>query len=171
MVEKACQDAARNLRAMRHVLLYRTAKFVDRFVDTYKKKRKTRNFPHKKVTTIIEYLFPGSAWKGRGAFKSVHRIYSQEKTLVLKLSNPKNIRSDLRVYRRLPRKIRNRYFAKVYWHTKYCLLQKYGREVNVPLRVLERLRKIGRQYGLRDIRPANIRKVEGRFKIVDANPA
>jgi hypothetical protein len=156
---------------MRHALIHRTAEVVDLFVDTYKKKRNRRTFPHKEVSNIIQYLFPGSSWRGRGAFKSVHRVYSRGRTLALKTSNPKNIRGDLRVYRRIPATIRNRYFAKVYWHTKYCLLQKYGRQTGVPQSVLVKLKGIGRQYGLRDIRSANVRKVEGRFKIVDASPA
>ena len=156
---------------MRHALLHRTAKIVDLFIDAYKQKRKRRTFPHKEISNIIAYLFPGSSWGGRGAFKSVHRVYSRGRTLAFKTSNPRNIRSDVRVYRRIPDTIRNRYFAKVYWHTKYCLLQKYGREANVPAGKMLRLKKIGREYGLKDIRPANVRKVDGRFKIVDASPA
>ncbi len=156
---------------MRHALLHRTAKIIDLFVDTYKKRRKRQTFPHKEVSNIIAYLFPGSRWKGRGAFKSVHKVYSRAKTLAIKTSNPKNIRSDLRAYNRIPVTIRNHYFAKIYWHTKYCLLQKYGRETNVPKHVVRRLKQIGREHGLRDIRPENIRKVEGLFKIVDANPS
>lgn len=156
---------------MRHALLHRTAEIIDLFVDAYKKKRKRWTFPHKEVSTIIVYLFPGSSFKGRGAFKTVHRVYSRGRTLVLKTSSPRMIRSDWRVYHRIPAPIRNRYFAKLYWHTKYCLLQKYGRDVNVPARNLRKLKSIGRKYGLNDIRPANIRKVEGHFKIVDASPA
>lgn len=155
---------------MRHSLLNRTAQIVDRFVDTHKRVRRRRSFPHKEVSTIINMLFPGSSRKGRGAFKSVHAVYSRSRTLALKTSNPKNIRTDFRAYKRIPATIRNRYFGKIYWGTKYCLLQKYGRDAHVPESVLRKLKAIGKQYGLKDIRPANIRKIDGRFKIIDALP-
>jgi hypothetical protein len=35
-------------------------------------------------------------------------------------------------------------------------------------RMLKKLRAFGRKRGLTDIKPDNIRKVDGRFKIVDA---
>jgi hypothetical protein len=56
--------------------------------------------------------------------------------------------------------LRNRYFAKIYWGTKYCLLQKYGRKAKVPAPVLKKLRAFGKQYRLTDINEANIRKVD-----------
>lgn len=77
--------------------------------------------------------------------------------------------NDWLAYHNLPRNIRNRYFAKICWLTDHCLLQKYGREGRVPERVLRKLKDVGRKYGLRDIKPANIRKVDGKFKIVDAS--
>jgi hypothetical protein len=59
-------------------------------------------------------------------------------------------------------------FAKVYWRTKYCLLQKFGSECDVPPSRLARLKQIARKYGLTDVRPGNIRCVGGVGKIVDA---
>jgi len=76
---------------------------------------------------------------------------------------------DWLAYHSLPKNIRNRYFAKIYWLTDHCLLQKYGRATRVPDHELRKLKSVGKEYGLRDIRPANIRKVDGRFKIVDAS--
>jgi hypothetical protein len=156
---------------MRHALLNRTAQIIDRFVDTHKRVRRRTTFPHKEISEIISMLFPGSSREGRGAFKSVHVVYSRSRTLVLKTSNPRNIRTDLRAYKRIPETVRNRYFGKIYWGTKYCLLQKYGREVRVPESALLKLKSIGKAYGLKDIRPANIRKINGRFKIIDALPS
>jgi hypothetical protein len=97
-------------------------------------------------------------------------VSSRERDLVLKVSNPKHLRRDLQAYERIPPTLRNRYFAKIYWKSKYCLLQKYGEKGHVPAERLTRLKKIGRRYGLTDIRPSNIRRVDGHFKIVDANP-
>ncbi|MFQ5843176.1 MAG: hypothetical protein ACE5I8_12165 [Thermodesulfobacteriota bacterium] len=122
------------------------------------------------VEDIIRVLFPGSKFSGRGVFKTVHKVSSRSRHLVLKTASRQSIRTDIRAYNRLPRNIRNRYFAKVYWRTKYCLLQKYGKKGNIPRKRLQELKAIGRQYGLRDIRAANIMKIDGKYKIVDAIP-
>lgn len=154
---------------MRHALIYKKAVFIDEFVDSYKKIRHRTSFPHKEVASIIHFLFPGSSYSGRGAFKTVHRVSSRTRDLVLKTSNRRNIRNDERAYRRLPSNIGNRYFAKVYWRTKYCLLQKFGKSEKGPPERLKKLKSIARQYGLTDVRLANVRKVDGQFKIVDAS--
>lgn len=153
---------------MRHVLIQRTARLVDQFVDVYKRARKRTTFPHKGVHEIVTLLFPGSAKTGRGAFKTVFVVRSRKRSLALKTSNSNQIMNDWLAYHRLPKGIRNRYFAKIYWLTDHCLLQKYGQESRVPERVLRDLKKIGKKFGLRDIRPANILKIDGQFKIVDA---
>ena len=154
---------------MRHALIQRTARLIDQFVDAYMRARRRRTFPHKGVQEIVTLLFPGSAQRGRGAFKTVFVVRSRKRSLALKTSTSNQIMNDWLAYHSLPKNIRNRYFAKIYWLTDHCLLQKYGRESRVPTRVLTKLKDIGKQYGLRDIRPANIRKVDGRFKIVDAS--
>jgi hypothetical protein len=41
----------------------------------------------------------------------------------------------------------------------------------VPPTEIKKLKKIGKEHGLIDIRPDNIRKVDGVFKIIDAHPA
>lgn len=154
---------------MRHALINKKAKFIDKFIDEYKKVRNRTSFLHKEVAMIIHFLFPGSSYSGRGAFKTVHKVSSRARDLVLKTSNPRNIRNDERAYKRFPEKLRNRYFSKIYWRTKYCLLQKYGKGGKVPEKRMTQLKSVAKRYGLTDVRPANIRKVDGRFKIVDAN--
>jgi len=49
------------------------------------------------------------------------------------------------------------------------MLQKYGRAVSVPPRVLARLKRVGDRYRLRDVREANVMKFGKAFKIVDAD--
>jgi hypothetical protein len=156
---------------MRHATLKKRAEFIDLIIDQYKHVRGQKNFPKKIVAGVVSLLFPDSNFEGRGAFKEVHAVHSRARTLVLKLSNKKSTKRDWNVYRRLPSGIRNRYFAKIYWHTKYCALQKYGKHANISEQELDKLRKRVRNYGLRDIRADNVRKVEGHFKIVDANPS
>jgi hypothetical protein len=154
---------------MRHALIRKKAEFIDQFVDAYKRIRKRTSFPHKEVGSIIHFLFPGGSYSGRGAFKTVHKVSSRAKTLVLKTSHFKNITQDVRAYKKLPQTLRNRYLAKIYWRTKYCLLQKYGRKVTMPPMELGRLKAVGKKHGLTDVRPDNVRKVDERFKIVDAS--
>ena len=156
----------------RHRRILEKARILDRFIDEYRKVKKRVKFPHKEAKSLIRVFFPRSSFAGRGAFKTVHRVSSRARDLVLKTSNPANIKNDWRAYHRIPPTLRNRYFAKIYWTTKYCLLQKHGKGTRgIPKEVKKRLMEIGRQFGLKDIRPANIRKVDGHFKIVDANLA
>src|SRR6266705_1174440 len=112
--------------------MHRKAKFLDQLIDAYKRARDRKTFPHADVSKLVHFIFPGSGWVGRGAFKRAYRVSSNVRNLVLKTSNEKNIRNDWRAYTRLPANIRNRYFGKVYWKTRYCLLQKYGKEGKVP---------------------------------------
>jgi hypothetical protein len=153
---------------MRHALIHRKALLLDQFIDVYKRVRRRKTFPHQATAKIIPLLFPGSSVAGRGAFKTVHKVSARVRDLVLKTSARKNIRMEVRAYRKLPSRIRNRYFAKVYWRTKYCLLQKFGSECDVPPSRLARLKQVARKYELTDVRPGNIRCVGGVGKIVDA---
>lgn len=154
---------------MRHSRIHKRARFIDEFIDSYRKVRKLRNFPHKAVKTILPLIFPGSRFAGRGAFKTVHKVSSRAKDLVLKTSRARHVKREKRAYERFPKSLRNRYFAKIYWITKYCVLQKYGRRAKVAEPELKRLKRKAKEHGLTDIRPENIRKVDGRFKIIDAN--
>jgi len=154
---------------VRHALIYKKAELIDHFIDVYKQAMKRRSFPHQAVGTVIGLLFPGSAPSGRGVFKTVHRVSSRERDLVLKTSSRRNLQVDERAYKRLPANVRNRYFAKIYWRTKYCLLQKYGTAGPVPPARLAKLETVAKRHGLTDIRPANIRRVGRVFKIADAN--
>ena len=89
---------------------------------------------------------------------------------MLKAARTRHIRRDLQLYKAIPGRIRNRYFAKIYWGTRHCLLQKYGDQKKVPPEIRKKLSAKGKKLGLSDIRDDNIRWVDGQFKIVDANP-
>jgi hypothetical protein len=133
------------------------------------KAKRREKFPRKEAGQVIRLLFPNSRNAGKGAFKAVFQISSRTRDLALKVSREDNIRNDWGVYNQLPKNIRHRYFAKIYWSTRYCLLQKYGKKVIVPPEVIQSLKKKVKPYGLTDVRAANIRRVDGKFKIVDAN--
>jgi hypothetical protein len=155
---------------MRHKRIYEKAILLDAIVRAYRRSRGRKSFPHKMVGQIIPLLFPGSKRLGRGAFKTAYRVSSTARNVVLKAARSRYIRKDLQLYKTIPSGVRNRYFAKIYWGTKYCLLQKYGDEKRVPPEIHKKLAAKGKEFGLSDIRDDNIRWVDGRFKIVDANP-
>jgi hypothetical protein len=143
---------------------------IDKFID---KNRKSFTLPMNEIVAIIKYLFPSCYAMSKGWFKTVFTICPQRgskgEVLMLKVGKEGSIKNDIKAWKRVPKKIRERYFAKIHWHTKYSLLQEWGKEVNVALKDIEKLKMIGAKYGLIDIQKKNIRKVNGSLKIIDAN--
>jgi hypothetical protein len=155
---------------LRHERIRKKARFLDEFIEAHKKARRRKRFPHQAVEVIIPLLFRRWRAEGRGAFKTVHRVSTTSRHVALKTASAKHISKDWRIYQTLPRGTRNRYFAKIYWKTKYCLLQKYGKQVRrVSPRAMTTLKKFAKENGLWDVQPGNIRKIDGHYKIVDAN--
>src|SRR3990172_7952406 len=142
---------------MKHRRLRQRARFLDKFIDSYRRLRRRKTFPHKAVEQVVPFLFRGWRHEGRGAFKTVYRVTSTSRHVALKTARARHIRRDMKLYKSLPGNLRNRYFAKIYWHTKYCLLQKYGRSVkHVPSREMKILKRFAKDRGLCDIRKDNI---------------
>ena len=154
---------------MRHAKIHKLAVFLDSVIDAYKKARGRKSFPHEVVKQLLPLLFPRSSYKGKGWYKSAHKISTRARDLVLKTADAKYIRRDYAIFSGISGRGRNRDFAKVYWATKYCMLQKYGKRRRVPHTELLRLRQEARKRHLGDVREDNIRFVEGGFKIVDAS--
>jgi hypothetical protein len=153
---------------VKHKTLHEKALFIDWFVDRYRCVKRRTKFPQKEVRQLIEWLFKKGTYLGRGDNKAVYRVTNNARDLVLKIGQKYYIDYDDKVYKNLPKKIRNRYFAKIYWRTKYTLLQKYGKTTRVSGEELKKLKEIGKKYAMWDIRQANIRKINGSNKIVDA---
>ena len=65
--------------------------------------------------------------------------------------------------------MRHKVFARIFWHTKYCLLQEFGYSANVSQEELTRLRKIVYKYGVFDVKAENLKMIGGELKIIDAN--
>lgn len=155
---------------------YKKIRFVVRellapSIRLIRRSRQRRTMPYLDIEAILKIFFPRTKHHqtGQGFFKHVFVIHSNRRKLVLKIGRrPKHIRKDYLTYCRLPENVRNRYFAKIYWIDGLFMLQKYGRQVNVPPKVLRRLKEVGTRYRLKDIRPANIMKFGTSFKIVDA---
>ncbi|HWC94855.1 MAG TPA: hypothetical protein VG475_17305, partial [Pseudolabrys sp.] len=131
------------VQQIRHSTLRQKAEIIDFIVDRYKKVRGRKTFPKGILKDIVPLFFLNSRYIGRGFHKEVFAIRSRAHIRVLKISNAKSTKRDLRVYNRLHPNIRNRYFAKIYWQTKYCLLQKFGIKASVPAKEIRRLKGIG----------------------------
>ncbi|MDO8647065.1 MAG: hypothetical protein Q7R70_01455 [Candidatus Diapherotrites archaeon] len=157
---------------MRHKSIYeKKVRFIDDFVDKYIRIRHSKNFPHTAIGIVIKLLFPKSYKINKGWYKTAFYISSRKKDLVIKIGRTKNLKQDWKAYQKFPKGIRNKYFAKIYWHSKYCLLQKWGKAAkisNKDPRIIK-LKEKASYYGLNDIKPANTAFFDGKLKIIDAS--
>ena len=142
------------------------ARQIDDFIDSNKRAFK---LPMKEVDIVIRYLFPSCYIRSKGWFKTVFKVCTEEKEVVLKIGKSKSIKKDVDGYKKIPPKVRRKHFARMYWHTKYTILQEYGEEASPTNNEVEELRKIALKYGLGDIKRENIRSFGGKLKIVDFN--
>jgi hypothetical protein len=136
-----------------------------------KKIKKTNRMPWKELESMLKILYPDTKYEkvSSGYFKHVFIVHNNTRWFALKIGrNSKHIRKDFRTYSSLPQESRNSYYAKIYWAKDIFMLQKWGEKVQVPHGELKRLKAWGRKVGLKDIRPDNIMRVDGKFKIVDA---
>jgi hypothetical protein len=130
-----------------------------------------KNMPYKDIELVLKILYPKTKYHktGKGFFKHVFIIHSDKKKVALKIGrSKKDIRKDWITYERIKKAGGKRYFASVYWRSGLFMLQKYGKSRNIPKKQLERLKKVGYKYKLKDIKHANIMKFGNNFKIVDA---
>ena len=123
------------------------------------------------LKNIVLMIFPDSLMESFGIHKLVFRLRHKSHELALKIGKKEAIERDHKAYKQLPRNIRHVYFARVFWHTKYCLLQEYGLETQVTAEELVQLRSIASKFGLLDISCENIRNINGYLKIIDAGIA
>jgi hypothetical protein len=65
--------------------------------------------------------------------------------------------------------VRHQLFAKIFWHTKYCLLQEIGFSAQVTSAQLFEVRRLVYRYSIFDVKADNLKKIDGKLKIVDAN--
>ncbi|VVB77342.1 Uncharacterised protein [uncultured archaeon] len=155
---------------MRHKKIYGVALKLDRFI----KEKGNERLPSKKILlSELRKYYATTEYLGSGRFKRVFHIKATERDLALKVGHPEDIEKDWKVYRHAKdEKLANRYYAKCYWHTKYCSLQKFGKKREVPYKISKDLKKRANNAGLRDIGTSsdnrNIRYFDGHFKIIDA---
>jgi len=157
---------------MRYKKIYDlTNKVIKPLIKEIKKAKNTQRMPYKEIKVILDMLYPATKHQNvsSGYFKHVFIIHTKKRRLALKIGRSiRDMRKDWVTYQKIPPTVRNRYFAKIYWRNGLFMLQKYGKKAKVPQDEFNRLKEIGSKYDLKDINEANIMKVDGKFKIVDA---
>jgi hypothetical protein len=126
--------------------------------------------PQEQLKKLILKDFPELYLKDFGWHKIVFGIRVDQK-LVLKVGAKNSIENDHRAYKRVPESTRHQLFARIFWHTKYCLLQEYGFPAKVSPMELANLRRIVYKYGISDVKADNLKRIDGQLRVIDANVA
>lgn len=156
---------------MKFKSLHEKAKLVDDLIDDYRETKGTSFVPMGNLEKIVTAVFPDAVLANFGLHKLVFHLKHKAHELVLKTGKAQAIEMDHKAFKQLPVSLRHVYFARIFWHSKYCLLQEYGVEAEASAEGLAQLRAIASKYGLLDITCDNIRSVNGNLKIVDASLA
>ena len=156
---------------MKFKVLHQKAKLLDDLIDEFRKTKRASFVPLRNLQELVLAIFPDAVMFNLGLHKLVFRLRHKSHELALKIGKSQSIELDHEVYRQLPSSLRHVYFARVFWHTKYCLLQEFGLKVEVSAQKLAQLRAIANKYDLLDITCDNIRSVNGTLKIIDASIA
>jgi hypothetical protein len=148
--------------------LHHEAKHIDRLIDH--ELHHTGIFPTQdRLAEIIAKNYPDFEVENCGWHKIVFRNRSFNHDVVIKIGPHKSIEADHSVYKAVPEDKRHRYFARIYWHTRYCLLQEYGVPVTATQEQLNCLRQAVYKYGVFDVKTENLSWINGELKIIDAN--
>jgi hypothetical protein len=149
--------------------LHHQAKHIDHLIDHTLHVRGTLFLQREDLKNLVLSNFPDFYMVSFGWHKIVFGIRSLGEKLVLKVGSKRSIENDHRAYKRLPEGIRHKLFARIFWHTKYCLLQEYGFPAHVTNQQLDYVRGVVYRYGVYDIKAANLKAIDGKLKIIDAN--
>ncbi len=156
---------------MKYKKFHHQAKQIDRLIDDHVRLTGTYFVPQEQLKKLILENFPDLYVKDVGWHKIVFGIHGVDKKTVLKIGTKKIIENDHRAYKRVPESMRHQLFARIFWHTKYCLLQEYGFSVHVTQEELMHLRKIVYRYNIFDVKEENLKRINGQLKIIDVNVA
>lgn len=123
------------------------------------------------LRNVVPMVFAEAKMLSFGMHKLAFHLHHKSYDLTLKVGRKEDIEKDHKAYNQLPHPYRRAYFARVFWHTKYCLLQEYGVQVDITPEELSQIRSIASKFGLLDISCENIRNIDGYLKIIDAGLA
>jgi hypothetical protein len=153
---------------MKYETLHHTAKQIDHLINHYIHSRGSQFLPQEELKKLILKDFPDFYVRDFGWHKIVFGINKIDQ-IVLKVGAKKSIENDHSAYKRVPEGVRHQLFARIFWHTKFCLLQQYGSPAKVSAGELNTLRAMVYKYGVFDIKAENLRRINGDLKIIDAN--
>ena len=152
---------------MKFASLHEKAKLLDGSIDSYVEAE--GNFvPMRKLQAMVKVAFPDAILVDFGLHKLVFHLRYETYDLAFKVGKKQAVERDHRAYLMLPPRLRHVYLARLFWHTKYSILQEYGSEADVTKEELLQLRALAGKYGLLDITCDNVRWVNGHLKIIDA---
>lgn len=154
---------------MKYETVHHTAKQIDHLIDHHIQAGGIQVIPQEELKRVILKNFSDLHVENVGWHKIVFGVYSMDQKIVLKVGPKNSIENDHRAYKRVPENMRHKVFARIFWHTKYCLLQEFGYPANVTQEELTRLRKIVYRYGVFDVKAENLKMINGQLKIIDAN--
>jgi len=156
---------------LKYRMLHHQAKHIDRLIDENRHAAKAAFLTSDQLKTIVTTVYPDFYMESCGWHKIVFRNRLANHKVVLKVGPQRSIEADHSAYKRIPHSIRHRVFARLFWHTKYCLLQEYGEAAQVNAQELNEIRRAVYRYGVFDIKAENIKRINGMLKIIDANVA
>jgi hypothetical protein len=148
--------------------LHAIAKELDNSIDDYIINEKIGFLSFSDLEKTVMNVLPNAVMVDFGLHKLVFSLRHKTHILALKVGRAQAIELDHKVYKQMPKDGRDVYFARIFWHTKYSLLQEWGIEVEVSPQQLLQLRGIAEKYGLLDVTCDNIRSFNGNLKIIDA---
>ena len=154
---------------IRHKRIYDTCKDLDYYVHKWRCHKKADYLPRTKVKAAFVLFFPnGKVLNKSGAFKDAYYIKTDGRELVLKFLHPRENRCEKLLEKRIAR-VPNlrRTFAKVHWHTRYFMLQKYG-TARVTKEDVEHLKIIWKSHGFVDVKKDNVKMFGNKAMVIDA---
>lgn len=154
---------------MKYKILHHEAKHIDRLIDRQLTLCGGKFLTQDTLETLVVENYPDYVVENCGWHKIVFRNRQIDHKIVLKIGPSRSIENDHQAYKQVPEKLRHLYFARIYWHTKYCLLQEFGETATVTDEQLDCMRQAVYKYGVFDIKTDNMRWIEGELKIIDAS--
>ncbi|MCL4429851.1 MAG: hypothetical protein M1167_03765 [Chloroflexi bacterium] len=156
---------------MKYKTLHHTARQIDQLIDHYMHSSVSVFIQQNELRQLVLKSFPDLYVENVGWHKIVFGIHSIDQKIVLKVGTKKSIENDHRAYKRVPESMRHQLFARIFWHTKYCLLQEYGFPAHVTPQELANLRRVLYRYGISDVKADNLKRIDGQLRIIDVNVA
>lgn len=154
---------------LKYKQLHHEAKHIDRLIDRQLTLCGGLFLTTDEIHELVAENYPDFVVENCGWHKIVFRNRQIDHKVVLKIGPSRSIENDHHAYKHVPERLRHLYFARIYWHTKYCLLQEFGETATVTDAQLDCMRQAVYKYGVFDIKAENLRWIDGELKIIDAS--